>query len=178
MRKTLVLAVAVGGALVLLTGMGGAQTMPAEMEKMGPGAMVIYSESLELNDTTRRVTFAGAVRAEKDDFVIECARMEVHYQGAPNESGNAETGSRVEKVVATGGVVITRASGGTATSEQAVYYQDGEKAVLTGNPMVKQGTDYVQGERIIIFFRENRSVVEGGKKQRVKAVIFPREEKR
>ena len=69
---------------------------------------------------------------------------------------------------------ILRAGGGTATADKAVYYQDKEMAVLTGNPVVKQGNDSVEGSRITLYMKDNRSVVEGSENRKVKAVLAPR----
>ena len=65
-----------------------------------------------------------------------------------------------------------------ATAEKAVYYQKDEKMVLTGNPVVKQGNDSIEGDRITIFLKENRNVVESSGDRKVRATIFPNSEKR
>ena len=62
-------------------------------------------------------------------------------------------------------------------TEEPVYYQGEGKIVLTENPSVQQGRDVVEGHKIIIFLNENRSIVEGSETERVKATIFPKEEK-
>jgi len=64
-----------------------------------------------------------------------------------------------------------------ARAEKAVFYQDEQKIVLTENPLVQQGADFVEGKQITIFLNDNRSIVEGNGKKRVKATIFPKEEK-
>jgi lipopolysaccharide export system protein LptA len=64
-----------------------------------------------------------------------------------------------------------------ARAGKAVFYQNEGKVVLTENPFLQQGQDSVEGQRIIMFLNENRSIVEGGEKKRVKATIFPKEEK-
>jgi lipopolysaccharide export system protein LptA len=63
-------------------------------------------------------------------------------------------------------------------AEKAVYYEDDEKVVLTGKPVVKQGNDFVEGSKITLYLKEKRSLVEGSKDQKVRAVLFPRREKR
>ena len=84
---------------------------------------------------------------------------------------------KIDKIVATGDVRITRPDGGLATADTASYYHDDEKLVLTGNPRVKQGNDFVEGAKISLFIRENRSIVEGSKDKKVKAVYYPTSEK-
>jgi lipopolysaccharide export system protein LptA len=63
-------------------------------------------------------------------------------------------------------------------SEKAVYYENDEKVVLTGSPVVKQGNDFVEGSKITLYLKEKRSTVEGSEKEKVRAVLHPRSEKR
>ena len=49
--------------------------------------------------------------------------------------------------------------------------------MLTEDPSVQQGRDIVEGEKIIILLKEERSIVEGSKGKPVKATLFPKEEK-
>ena len=49
--------------------------------------------------------------------------------------------------------------------------------VLTGNPVVKQGNDFVEGSTITLFLKEERSIVESSEGGKVRAVIFPKEKK-
>jgi len=86
--------------------------------------------------------------------------------------------SKINKIVATGEVKITRAQGGVATAEKAVYFQDEEMVVLTGNPKAEEARGFVEGDRITIYVKENRSVVQGSKEKKVKAVIFQDQEGR
>jgi lipopolysaccharide export system protein LptA len=136
--------------------------------------MVIKSNTLEVNDGLRIVTFSGAVDARKDDFTILCSKMLVYYDKLPGQKEGEDGGTKIDKIVASGDVRISRAEGGVATADEAVYYQLDEKLVLTGRPVVKQGNDFVEGDRITIFLKENRSVVESAKDNKVKATIFPR----
>jgi len=85
---------------------------------------------------------------------------------------------KIEKIIAKGDVKITRSSGGLATAEEATYYWDEERVVLTGKPVVQQGEDFVEGTIVTLLLKENRSIVEGSGETRVRAVISPRSEKR
>jgi lipopolysaccharide export system protein LptA len=109
--------------------------------------------------------------------VIDCDKMLVYYTQAGDRKGEKEPETKIDKIVATGQVKINRTQGGVATAEKAVYYQNEEKVILTGNPVVRQGNDTVEGERITIFLEENRSIVESSEDRKVKAVIFPKSEK-
>ncbi len=141
--------------------------------------IVIKSEQLQMDNAKRMVIFTGEVNAKRDDMTIDCGRMVVFYKDSPGEEeAGGGGGGSIDRIVAEGGVKIQRADGSSATAERAVYYQDREVAVLTGNPVVRQGNDLVEGDKITIFFKENRSIVTGSEQTRVKAVIFPGKEKK
>ena len=155
-----------------------AQTLRDEAISSKGGPIVIKSKTLEVDDTNKVVTFTGEVNAQKDDFVIQCEELLVFYKQNPQEDGSRESGTTIDRIVATGQVTVTRAKGGMASAGRAVYYQADEKIVLTETPVVKQGKDFVEGDRITLFLKENRSIVEGSANSKVKAVIHPREEKK
>jgi lipopolysaccharide export system protein LptA len=50
--------------------------------------------------------------------------------------------------------------------------------VLSGNARVWQDENVVSGDTITIFLAQDRSVVQGGRQERVKAVFYPRDEKK
>lgn len=147
----------------------------------GGTPVVIRSDSLEIDNKKRVVLFTGSVEAQKEDMLIKCQRMVVYYKDRGTEKraeGAENEGMRIDRIVAKGEVRIDRSDGGSATADEAVYYEDEEKLVLQGKPMVKQGGDTVEGSVITLFLREDRSVVEGGGDQKVRAVLAPRNRKR
>ena len=154
----------------------------AESEKKTPEAkndsqIVIKADSLEIDDNNQIVIFTGNVEAREKEFVINCQKMVLYYKDQSTQSVS-ETGEvNIDRIIATGDVKITRPNGGLATAEQALYYRNDEKLILTGKPKVKQGDDYVQGSKITLFLKENRSLVEGSKDDRVRAVYSPRNNK-
>jgi len=154
------------------------ETLQKNIEKAEQEPIVIESKTLEMNNELKLVTFSGDVNAKKDDFVIDCNKMFVYYENPPTQKETGEVEAKINKIVATGRVRINRAQGGVAAAENAVYYQQDEKIVLTGNPTVKQENDLLEGDRITIFLKENRSVVEGSEGKKVSVTIFPKHEKR
>lgn len=149
-----------------------------QAREAGQGAMVIHSNTLEADDKKGIVVFTGEVDAQRDDFTVYCHKMVVYYEKSPAKKGTEEFAAQIEKIVASGNVRIVRTEGGVATGENAVYYQQDEKLVLTGKPVVKQDESSVEGDRITLFLKENRSVVESSSDKKVRAVIFPRQDKR
>src|SRR5438132_11457953 len=69
-------------------------------------------------------------------------------------------------VMMTGRVKIEKDSG-SATCEKAIYYHDGDKIVLTGDPVAWDKGTRVSGKQITMFLAEDRSVVEGGSHVRI-----------
>jgi lipopolysaccharide export system protein LptA len=135
---------------------------------------VIKSDTLEIDNKRRVVTFSGNVEASRGDMVIRSRKMLVYYREAGTQKTTDQQGLKIDRMVASGDVRIERAEGGVATSDEAVYYQDTEKLVLTGKPVVKQGEDFVEGSVITLFLKEDRSLVEGAVDQKVRAVLGPR----
>jgi len=159
-----------------------AQSASSENQvKKGPSKpIVINSNTLEADNKKKTVTFTDDVKAQMDNFSVYCKKMVVYYEEGPekNEKGGAgETATKIDKIVATGDVKIVRAEGGVATGQKAVYYQLDEKLVLTGKPVVKQKNNFVEGDRITLFLKEDRSLVESLQDKKVRAVIFPGREK-
>ncbi|HUU39419.1 MAG TPA: LptA/OstA family protein [Desulfatiglandales bacterium] len=139
--------------------------------------IVIYSDTLELDQGKRVIVFSGAVQAKSEDMEVECHKMILYYLENPAENQSNVNSARIDKIIALGDVNIKRSVGGKAGAGKAVFYQNEQKVVLSENPFIQQGPDFVEGDRIIIFLKENRSIIEGSETKRVRATIFPKEEK-
>jgi len=140
--------------------------------------IIIYSDTLELDQQKRTIVFSGSIQARSEDMEVECHEMIVHYLDNPAKNqSNVDYNVRIGKIIAIGDVIIKLNAGGKALAGKAVFYQDEQKVVLTENPSIQQGPDFVEGDQITMFLNENRSIIEGGKRKRVKATIFPKEEK-
>jgi lipopolysaccharide export system protein LptA len=146
-------------------------------EVTSPQPIIIHSDSLEVDQKKQFIVFEGKVRAEREGMVVDCRKMLVYYrEGAAMNEAQLES-RQIDRIVALGEVSIRRADGSVARAGKAVFYQTDEKVVLTEDPFVQQGQDTVEGHRIVLYLNENRSIVEGNERQRVKATIFPKEEK-
>jgi len=154
------------------------ETSQKETKKVDSDPITIKSNSLEIDNKKNIVTFSENVDAKTPDFTIKCQKMLVYYLNKPNSKDSGKEEINIDKIIATGDVKINRPGSGLATAEKAVYYQNDEKVVLTGNPIVRQGNDFVEGSKITLFIKEKRSIVEGSEGRKIKAVLFPRSEKR
>jgi len=135
-------------------------------------------DSFEIDNKRHVVTFIGNVEAVRDDMNIKCQKIELFYENLSGNNDPDEGQVKILEIIAAGNVRISRPDGGIATAEKAVYDQKDEKVVLTGNPAVKQGTDFVEGSKITLFLKEERIVMEGSGENKAKAVLIPNEEER
>ena len=103
--------------------------------------------------------------------------MLIYYNSETGSEDSGNQGFSYNKIIATGKVKVEHSDGGLATAEKAVYYQDEDKVVLTGMPVVRQENDFVEGTRITLFLKEKRSIVEGSGKEKIRAVLFPGSDK-
>lgn len=138
--------------------------------------IVIQSDSLEVDQQKKLIIFEGKVRAKREDMVVDCQKMIVYYLDSAAKSESSIEAGRIDKIVALGNVTIDLSDGTVARAGKAVFYQNEQKAVLTGNPSARRGSDLVEGHQITIYLNENRSIIEGSGTKRVKATIFPKEE--
>jgi lipopolysaccharide export system protein LptA len=159
---------------VLFAGVGAAQqgagkprpatpaSGPASEGKNGP--VVVDSDTLESMQKEGLSIFKGNVVARQNNSVQYADRMEV-YTDAKSD--------RIERVVSTGNVRIITRDCRMGTASRAEYYDAEQRVVLIGNARVWRESDVVTGERITIYLAEDRSLVEGGKQERVKAIFYP-----
>lgn len=115
------------------------------------------------------VIFTGNVVARQDNSAQYADRMEVYLD---------EKGDRILRTVSSGNVRIITKDCRTGTAKRAEYFELEQRIVLVGNARVWQDDNVVTGETITIFLSQDRSVVQGGKQERVKAVFYPKEQGR
>lgn len=133
------------------------------------GQIKITSISYELDTKNSIAAFKGDVDVVSNDMKMSCQKLELYFKGSLKDSSKEDNKISIEKIVATDSVVITRPGGGRATAEQAVYYRDSEKIVLTGDPYLKDGDRFEGGgPKIIYYLKEGRYVVEGSKDKKAK----------
>jgi len=172
-----------GAALVLailLAAAGEAQQGPAKARPGAPPSrpsaagdkasddknapVTVDADSLESLQKEGLAVFKGNVVARQNNSVQYAERMEVYT--------DAKT-SRVERVRSTGNVRIITRDCRMGSAARAEYYDAEQRVVLIGNARVWREDNVVTGERITIYLAEDRSLVEGGKQDRVKAIFYP-----
>jgi len=109
------------------------------------------------------IIFIGNVIARQNGSVQYADRMEVYLD---------EKGDRIQRAVSTGNVRIVTRDCKTGTAKRAEYFDLEQRMVLIGNARVWQDDNVVSGDNITIFLSQDRSVVEGGRQERVKAIFY------
>jgi lipopolysaccharide export system protein LptA len=126
---------------------------PFSLEKGKREPIVVTASRMEANQLGDIVTFIGDVTLKKEAMTLNADRLTVYYD--PPAKG-------VRQIEAQGNVVV-RQEGRVALANKAVYYSNEEKIVLTENARVIENENEVGGNRITLFLRDDRSIVEEGK---------------
>ena len=143
----------------------GAQGAPGPVGIDRNSPVTIDADLLENLQKEGLVVFTGNVVANQNSSTHYSDRMEVYLDAK---------GDGIVRTVSSGNVKIITKDCKIGTAKRAEYYDAEQRVVLVGNARVWQEDNVVTGERITIFLAEDRSVVEGGKQERVKAVFYPR----
>jgi len=129
--------------------------------------VTVDADHMESFQKESLVIFTGNVVARQNGSVQYADRMEVYLD---------EAGNRVIRTISTGNVRIITRDCRTGTAKRSEYYDGEQRVELIGNARVWQSDNVVTGERITIFLNQERSVVQGGKQERVKAIFYQKEE--
>jgi lipopolysaccharide export system protein LptA len=134
----------------------------------GDQAVEITSERLNADYGKGLIRFLGTVVTRKGDVTIYSEELVLHLE-------QGEQGSqKVREIEAFKNVRIVQGER-VATGQAARLDNDAEKVVLTGSPRVQEGKDFVEGDEITVFLKEDRSVVKSRPGSRTKAVFHPKE---
>lgn len=144
----------------------------------GPDAkpMAITSRSMTVKNLDQRVVFEHDVTISKGDMDLSADRVEV-VLARPADSGGVPplqavgptvlSEDNIERIEANGRVKVVQGKK-TATADHAVYHRAQETIVLTGQPETWEEGVKIQGSKITILLKEQRSVVEESR-----VVIYP-----
>lgn len=158
----------------------------------------IEADEMLSSQKDNSVFFSGKVEAKQEDLTIHSDEMTVYYASGPSvpakhekvDNGKAASqsppggaspldGGGVKRMLAVGHVEITK-EGWVATGNQAEYFSEERKVVLTGDTKVWQGNNLVTGDTFTMYLDEGKSIVERNSKkgERVKAFFYPDAEKK
>jgi len=140
---------------------------PAELKEVKLGdtrePIDITSDRVETFSKENLIVFKGNVMARQKDIVIYSDSLEAFV---------FEDGKGIEKVVAGGNVKIQQGLR-VANCQKAVFYNQDQRVVLTGEPKVMEGDNLVSGEEIIFDIAKNRIEIKGGPGGRGRVRVLP-----
>jgi lipopolysaccharide export system protein LptA len=124
----------------------------------------ITSEKLDFDYKNRRTVFRGNVDVVQGEVRLQSDVLTVDY---------AQVGDKQElkEVTADGHVTVTQGPK-KATGNHAVFSQSNRTVTLTGNAVLEEGSNQVNGDRIVVHPDESRMEVLG-ENRRVKVILFP-----
>jgi lipopolysaccharide export system protein LptA len=139
----------------------------------------ITSNKMEAFHEKNLVIFSGNACVTKGNTLLKADRIFLYYKkeaDRKNKVGVVDIGGsgELDRVEAKGHVVLTQ-NNRTAFGEEAFYWKDSNKIILTGNALLKEGKNSIRGDRVIIFLNEDRGIVESDSQKQVKAIIYPQE---
>jgi len=143
----------------------GAAGSPAGSQNDRNAPVTVDADQLENIQKEGLVVFTGNVVANQNRSTEWADQLEVYLD---------DRGDKIVRTVSTGNVRIITKDCRSGTAKRAEYYDAEQRVVLIGNARVWRDDNVVTGERITIYLAEDRSVVEGGQQERVKAVFYPK----
>jgi lipopolysaccharide export system protein LptA len=120
----------------------------------------VTSDKVEYLDKKKEGEFTGNVRAVQGKLTLTSEKLKVLFD---------ETGQKINQIIATGSVRVTREDL-IVISENAVFFNEEQKMVLTGRPQVTTKDNKFSGEKITIFLKEDRIIIDS----QVKGLMMPR----
>jgi LPS export ABC transporter protein LptC/lipopolysaccharide transport protein LptA len=148
----------------------------------------VNADRLDVNDASKIARFTGSVTATQGDSTLKSPELTVTYEGkAASEQLSAqpksdEAASRLSRLVASKGAVITAAGDRRVTSEQVDFDAKADTALFTGSVVVNQGRNVLNGRRMFVDRKAGKSRLdapgEGGQAPgRITATFYQSETK-
>ena len=140
----------------------------------------IVSDRLDAYNEKRMVVFSGNAVATQGARTIRADRLTLYYKEDQKKTGRPTVGEGskgrgIWKGWRRRGTCTITEGERVVTGEEAVFEQDVQKITMTGDAVLREGANIVQGDRIVVFLNENRGVVESAENRRVTATIYPGE---
>lgn len=140
--------------------LGFSQTTKEKDLKSDSGPLEITSDRMRSENGGQKIIFSGNVSVIKEAMTITSDIIEVY---------NTPDKKQTQEIVAIGNVKISKGNK-KAKGDRAVYLEQLQKIILTGNPkaVAWEADDIIEGREMIFLMKKNRFVVN----ERVKAKIY------
>jgi LPS export ABC transporter protein LptC/lipopolysaccharide transport protein LptA len=123
----------------------------------------VTAEQLHVDDNIRTAVFMGDVVAVQGESMMKTPELHVSYEGKPASEqmtaapGQSGEGSRLSRLLGTNGVVVSAGSDRRVSSDQVEFDAKANTALFTGNVLVNQQKNVLQGRRLFIDRKAGRS---------------------
>ena len=146
----------------------------------------ITAARLEADQKEGIIVFTGQVKAVHGDATLYADQLRIYLKPKPEPLKGAvkppqekaepspvgDLGAeKIDHIVAKGNVRMVQEDR-VATGDEAIYYEDRDEVVLTGNPQVWRAENTLKGERIIFNLKTNKARVESSPQRRVEALLY------
>ena len=152
-----------------LTGAAHAQGTEVAMSglKRDPNAPVeVTADQLQVDQKAGTAVFSGNVLVVQGTMRLAAAEIQVIY--ARSADGTEADTSKIDHMVATGGVTMTTDTE-AAKSAEATYAPDSGEVVMTGDVVLTQGDNTMAGQKLTVDLDTGTGHMDG----RVRTVIQP-----
>jgi lipopolysaccharide export system protein LptA len=134
----------------------------------------ITADTLEVRQSENLAIFRGDVDAIQGDMLLRADTLVVHYRD--NEEAPDQPG--ISQIDAEGNVFVSSPNE-TAQGARGIYDVDNKKIWLTGQVVLTQGDNIIQGEQLELDLVTGKSKVLSaesgdGEKQRVRGLFVPK----
>jgi len=146
----------------------------------------ITAARLEADQKEGIIVFTGQVKAVHGDATLYADQLRIYLKPKPESPKGAAKppqekaeqspvgdlgAEKIDHIVAKGNVRMVQEDR-VATGDEAIYYEDRDEVVLTGNPQVWRAENTLKGERIIFNLKTNKALVESSPQRRVEALLY------
>lgn len=167
----------------IVTGGAGA-SLAAENGHNADDVIRVKADNLVAYNDASYAEFAGNVSATQGTTLITSDKLRIYYSAQAKAAATSSAAAKnaaphgnagedaIKKVVASGNVVI-HFEDRVAYTHQAEYDPTAKTIVLTGpDSKVTSGNNYITGEKITLFAKDNKVLVERSKAKQVEAVFY------
>jgi len=113
----------------------------------------VGADRIEVQDRANRAIFSGNVQARQGNMTLNSARLTVVYANGRDV--------QIQRLEASGGVTL-RTPTETARSQYAIYDLGRGLVTMIGAVNLDQGSNHVQGGRLVLDLDTHRAVLDGG----------------
>jgi LPS export ABC transporter protein LptC len=126
----------------------------------------VTAEQLHVNDAVRTAVFMGDVAAVQGDSMLKTPELHVSYEGksaaemATATPGQSSQGSRLSRLIGKNGAIVTAGTDRRVSSDEVDFDAKANTALFTGNVLVNQQKNVLQGRRLFVDRKTGRSRLE------------------